>query len=555
MKKFFNYQTIFIAILAIVFLLHLPGLFYNFPLKNTVGDEVTTMGAIFKMLNDHSLRPAYQSFYHLPVAAFAQLPFYVALLLFLKFSGLIMSWAALKQFVILDYGWFLPFARLLAALFAVGDGYLMYRLAARIFNSKKIALLASFLLSFNLMFFQVTHFARVWSLQILLLLLAVYVYYGFFVREHNRPRDYWLVSLATALAFGVHLASALVYLVFLVLYFFKYSLKDFFSWRAGWWSRYHHFIYLQFYIIGWLLLWYYLNPTGFLIYLQQPGIESVSRDWTWGSNLTFYSQVLVSYDWLLVVAAVPGFILLWQKYRTLSLALLSFIIVWIGTIAYAIHSEPRFVIAVVPFLILPASYGLVWLADKLSKPWQRRLWYSGIAAIVIYLPLLWTVNILRPSTLLAARQWIFRNVPANAVILVGNPYLDLPENKAAADYMMNASALTATTERRFISAVDSADLLQPRYFVLATQDLNGAATNFKDQWSKVQYVVVSFWNKAERERVWRNAAGLNLSLLQTYYPLLPVSDITDIANNMLRPYWTLNKIKMTGPFVEIYRVN
>ncbi len=553
--RYLNYQTALAAILVVAFLLHLPGLFYSFPLKNTVGDEVTTMGAIFKMMNDQSLRPDYQSFYHLPVTAYAQLPFYAALVLFLKFSGLFADFTELKKFVILDYGYFLPFARLLTALFAAAAGYLMYKLANRIFSNKTVAVLASFLLSFNLMFFQVTHFARAWALQILLLLLAVYVYHYFFTKDEPQAKDYFLVSAVTALALGVHLASALVYLVFLILYFYKYSLKDFVSFRSGWWNRYRQFIYLQLYLVVWLALWYYLNPSGFLIYLQQPGIESVSRDWTLGSNLIFYAKILFSYDVLLAVAAIPALVLFYKRYPALCLGFIAFILAWVISIAYAIHSEPRFITATIPFIILPVSYFFVWLADKFISSWQRLLWYAVIIAVVLYLPLFWTKDILKPNTLLLARQWILKNVPADAVILSSNPYLDLPENKAAALYLRLLSPKKDTVERRFISTADPINLPSPRYFVITAQGLGGLADNFPDILPDVRYAVVSFWNNEEREIVRQNSSQLKMKLLQTYYPWPAPADLTDIANNMINPYTTLGKIQATGPFVEIYKVN
>ena len=552
--KYINYHTALIAILAIAFLLHLPGLFYSFPLKNTVGDEVTTMGAIFKMMNDQSLRPNYQSFYHLPVTAYAQLPFYAALGLFLKFSGLFADFTELKKFVILDYGYFLPFARLITALFATAAGYLMYKLANRIFVNKKVAILASFLLSFNLMFFQVTHFARAWALQILLLLTAVYVYYVFFTKDKPQAKDYFFISLVTALALGVHLASALIYLVFLILYFYKYNLRDFISFGRGWWNRYRQFIYLQFYLVVWLGFWYYLNPTGFLIYLQQPGIESVNRDWTLWSNIAFYGKVLFNYDALLAVAAMPASILFYKKYPALCLGFIAFILAWVISISYSIHSEPRFIIATIPFLILPVSYFLVWLADRLAKSWQRLLWYLVVIVIIMYLPLVWTKNILKPNTLLLARQWIFNNVPADTVILSGNPYLDLPENKAAALYLKGLSPKKDTVERRFIIAADQIDLPQPRYFVVTAQGFGGI-DSFKDILPDFQYAVISFWNNEERAVFRRNAAVLNMNLLQAYYPLPAPADAADIANNMLHPYADLRQVEKTGPFVEIYKVN
>ena len=70
-------QWVLAIILIAAFLLHVPGLFYGIPMKNNVGDEVTIMSTIFKMFDDHTLRPDYASFYHLPMTVYLQIPFYI----------------------------------------------------------------------------------------------------------------------------------------------------------------------------------------------------------------------------------------------------------------------------------------------------------------------------------------------------------------------------------------------------------------------------------------------------------------------------------------------
>src|SRR3989338_2757743 len=97
-------QWVLAIILIAAFLLHVPGLFYGIPMKNNVGDEVTIMSTIFKMFDDHTLRPDYASFYHLPMTVYLQIPFYLILVLFLLGSGIFPDIESLKNFVMLDYG-------------------------------------------------------------------------------------------------------------------------------------------------------------------------------------------------------------------------------------------------------------------------------------------------------------------------------------------------------------------------------------------------------------------------------------------------------------------
>ena len=93
-----------VIILCFFIALTVTGIFYNYPLSNTVADETVLLAAALKMIADPSLRPDYPTMYHMPVGAYMYLPFFVILLAFLRLSGLFTSMEALKEFGILHYG-------------------------------------------------------------------------------------------------------------------------------------------------------------------------------------------------------------------------------------------------------------------------------------------------------------------------------------------------------------------------------------------------------------------------------------------------------------------
>ena len=545
-------NAVLVLILMSSFLLHLPALFYAFPLKNAIGDEVTTMSTIFKMLSDHTLRPAYFSFYHLPVTVFAQLPFYILFLFFLLFSGAFPSIAVLKSFTILNYGAFLPFARFITALFAVVVGYMVYRVARKLFRSEAVGVVAAFLLSFNFLFFQTTHFARAWALQIFLILLALFSYLCFFEKPEPTTKDYFFVGLTTILATGVHIPAVFVYLVFLMLYAVReWEHRDS---RSSVWNRSRYFVYLQIFILAGFAFLYWLNPSGWLIYYHQSGVEKadVLRDWNLWTNLVFYAKVLFSYDTLLAVFAIPSFVFFWKKNCAMCLSFLLFIAVYIGTLSFLVHSEPRFILPVVPFLVLPVAAFLVWCFEKITSAGvQRSLAGVGIAA-VLFLPILWCVKITGENTLLLARQFIF-SLPEGTAIVSTNPYLDLPENKDAAAAMRARKKNYDTVERRFIVDAKPQDLPSPRYFVITNGSLLGAdpvGSALREK--KFQYALISFWGAAEGEKL-RALLPKSASRIRTFYPtdkIFPA--LTDIANNIENPISTLFDVQRTGPYIEVY---
>jgi hypothetical protein len=130
-----------VCILGGFLLLSSTGLFYNFGLATTVNDETPPFVAALKMIADHSLRPAYPTFYYLPVAAYAELPFAVLALIHTWFA---VGTHAIREFVILDFAQLLPFARLASMCYGALALVVFYNIARRVFIEKRTVLLAVF---------------------------------------------------------------------------------------------------------------------------------------------------------------------------------------------------------------------------------------------------------------------------------------------------------------------------------------------------------------------------------------------------------------------------
>ncbi|HEY4511359.1 MAG TPA: phospholipid carrier-dependent glycosyltransferase [Candidatus Paceibacterota bacterium] len=538
-------QWVLAIILIAAFLLHVPGLFYGIPMKNNVGDEVTIMSTIFKMFDDHTLRPDYASFYHLPMTVYLQIPFYLILVLFLLGSGIFPDIESLKNFVMLDYGILLPFARLIAALFATLAGFLIYRVMKKIGGSEKAALLASFLLSFNLMFFQVTHFGRAWSLQIALLLIALMAYLSWNEKEDPKRRDYAWVALTSFLTYGVHLVGGFVYAVFVV--FFLSKIRRFKE--HGQLKRHlQYFTATTVSLVLVLLVYYILHPAGVLVYLTQPSVERAA-----GAvegflyNLKYYAWIFSTYDTLLAVLSIPAFVYLYKRKKEIALGLFAYIAVHILSIAYAVHSEPRFIVSTMPFLVIPTAFFIVAVFDMVQNQYIRRTLYSTLVLFILLLPLAWTRAIILPNTLLSARSLVMNTLPADTSLITNNFYIDIPENKKAAAYAAEKSVIADTTERRAIVSLPEELLGKPRYFARIDGKLGAIA----DKSLSFKYAVISFWNEEEAQAL-KMKLPVSAKLIRSLYPTEKVRSLTDIANNMHSPFQTLLNIRMTGPYVEIY---
>jgi hypothetical protein len=548
-------RLILTIILLATLILHLPGSFYGFPLRNTYGDEITIMGTIFKMLNDHTLRPDYPSFYHLPILIYIQLPFYIVFLLSLRLSGLFSSLADLKDFVLSNYSYFLPFARMLSAIFAAVSVWLIYRLSKKIFKNERAALLAGFLLAFNFMFFQVTHSARAWPSQVMMLLIAAYVYFWFFEKDKPTLKDYILVGVVSGLSAGFHLVGIFIFVVFLTLFWVKDGGGIFRLNSPGYWQKYRRFFLLPVIILSFIGLYYCLHPYGVLLYLTQSGVEKTEQglEWSFLGNFWFYTKIFFNYETLLAILFVPSLIWLWRRQKTAMLALMSFPVVLAGSIAYAVHAEPRFIIATMPFVILPVAYFAEVMISRLKSRWGRLLIYGAVGAAVLYLPLLWASKMMGENTLTLTYRWFSNTVPANSRVVNNNFYFNLPENKEAAQAMRLTKSNWDTVERKFVSQADNFKLAQPRFFFITARRWEYLDSYEIEKPIKFDYLILSFWDrKGQAEAM--EAFPVSKTLVQKFYPTPAVVDLTDVGNNVLRPFWTLGQVQMTGPYVEIYKL-
>src|SRR3989344_6206268 len=219
-KNFFSASVVekygIVFILAGFFVFAIVGIFFSFSIPQAIGDETVIMAATLKMIAEHSLRPDYPTNYHMPLGTYLYLPFFLALLVFLRLSGLFGSSEELIRFGTLDYAKLLPMARFISALLGVASIYIVYRICQKLFKIPFISLVASFLLATNMMFLYLAHAGRVWMQQIFIILLAFYFIVELFERAEPRWKDYGIAAFFTGISFGTHFIGILVYLPLIV---------------------------------------------------------------------------------------------------------------------------------------------------------------------------------------------------------------------------------------------------------------------------------------------------------------------------------------------------
>ncbi len=554
MKSFLKQNFILIAIIFTYFFMGLAGLFYAWGLPYAVGDETAILSAGLKMINDFSLRPAYPSFYYFPLNAYVYLPVIAVYLLVL---ALFMPLSQIKAFVILDFYKFLPAVRVYTLLLGMVAIILVYDIAQKLFNKKRISLFAAFLTAFSLLFVQVSHFARVWVLQVVLILAV----FNFFVRLYKKGyicrKDYLILSFLLALSITAHGVGFIVYIPFLVLlaviYKSKFIKETIFN---------INFWFLNIFLILSVFLTIFLNPYAFsnyFNYYSQIGSErliqaGVNPDWRQG--LYYFSSVMLQHDPVLFILGAIGLILIYLKCKKNFYLIFSFIFgyyLFAGILASGGHAEPRYVMPLVPFFSLLAGYSLDWIFLKFKNKKVGWIIIACLLSFIFFWAALLSYKTLQPTTRFMARDWIYQNIPSGSSIINLDQYLTLNIDKETAQMHKNSTPRFFLKKDEFLLALDDQDLPAPNYFILTPAHFSSEIP--QDLLEKTyDYVIISGASIDEiYEKINHFEPFEKYDLVEVvHFPQVYLQPDIDLAGNMIFPYPKLLQVKNSGPFIFIY---
>lgn len=540
----------------------ITGIFYNYPLPNTVADETVLMAATLKMIAESSLRPDYPTNYHMPFGTYMYLPFFIILLVFLRFSGLFTSIEALKEFGILHYGKLLPMARFISMLLGVVSVYLLYLICEKLFSNKFISLTASFLFATNLMFVELSHFSRVWLPQIFVILLTFYFILCFYEKEQVKFRDYLKIAFLTGISFGTHFIGILIYLPFLTAHYLKNKekqFKDIFIKNKNLWLS--HLV-----VIAMILFVYYLNPYGFMNYVGQSikagtavagdvaGKSGAIDFWT---SATVYGKTLFETGPALTIIFILSLIPLFLRKRNLFFILNSFILgyyIVIGPMVGSNSIKEHYIVPVIPFMAIISAFGvnLFYKSDFFSRKIKVFL-LAALFLFSLYLPILWDYRAIQPSTLVLAQEWIHNNLPQGAKI-VNFSAVPINENRESMEDVKNYAPDFLLRSQNYLLSVSDDEYPKSNYYVLMMSNYReGVPAEVLSK--SFDYLVASWWNQAHYARFMRDAGQFNLkeeNLIKIFPDGAASSTFSMDLEIWRHPFYNLRKLNHIGPVVAIY---
>lgn len=560
-------------IMILFFLTGLTGIFVDYPL-NTGGDESVLTAAAVKMISDRTLRPNYLTFYHVPLAVYFYLPPFILFFIFLRLSGAFTSLDSLKEFGLVNFYNFLPFARLLTVLMGLASIYILFRIAQKLFNNKAISLAAAFFLSFSFMFMQLAHLARVWLPQTLTVLIAFYFIIILYQSQRDKFKNYLLVALSLGLAFGTHVVGIMVYAPFLLVHYLRNKakkIKEIFLIDKYFWLA-------NVAIIICYLSIFYLNPYGFKNYINRQGkiwpsfnlmLESgavASSGGAAGSlffkvidffrEFGYYAVVLIEYDPILILFFIMGVFALFFKEREKFYLIISFILTYYFGITL-VGLVPYYILPIIPFLALVAGYGLYNLYKKIKTRINQPVALAIIFFVLIlnFTPLmLWNYRLIQPGARLAARDWVYKNISAGSSIINFDTLLELNENKDSLADIKRLAGNFYTKKREYLLSGPAGEYAWPSYYVVYFDYFKDWPKELLNK--KYDYLIISWKNKEELKTMLNQAKSLKLkaSLLKRFPASAKENDDYKDWRDMPKPLYTIMKDNIRGPIVDIYKL-
>ena len=308
--------------------------------------------------------------------------------------------------------------RFTTVLYGLGTVILVYVIGQRMY-SRKVGLLASLFLAFTLLHVRYSRLIRPdvpMTFFITLSFLCIYLIY-----ERGKIRDYILATLFTGFSIATKYTGALLIVPVFLTHFFR-GLKE----RKSLFSIFFNkkVLLIVLFIVGGFFI---ATPYGFVNYRY---LFSTMRGMLRGLNqATANNQGEIS-SWLyyiidalnkgmgqpLQIFSLAAVIFAIFRHRKRDILLISFPLTYYLVMGAFLRHFDRYILPVVPFLVIAAAMFLVEMASKISHLKARQnLAILGLTLAVILFPAVRVIRYVdlmtQQGTGLQAKEWIEDNIP------------------------------------------------------------------------------------------------------------------------------------------------
>lgn len=557
-------------ILTVAFLLRLASFGFGFPIE-VYGDELSNTIIAFKVLASKSIFIPYDSGAFLPpLLSYILVPIFAAIGGLGIFFDIFKNLPDFMGFVILSREWFLTPARIVSAIFGTATVYFLYLFAEKMFN-RKIALLSAFLLAVDFLHIHNSQIGHIWvPLTFFIVALA---YFSYRLSLNGERKWYWLSVLSVGLGYAIGQIPIVYYPVFLLVHYYhiKKTSKKFFNKYfiesavvifglvavfsiLNFYSFYKHFydVVLAFSKLFGLEIWSSTNHP----WVRKSMVEHYSFFGNWAIALKniFYTNPIVS------ITAPFAFFVLLKKFKFGDLRNIFLIYVPFGYLLLSVllyyNFHYRYVLPVVPFLVVSVSYFVFFLRDKITLLNKKNILFISLIVIIVAYSIvssaLYSLKFLRPYTVVQGIDWSYANIPQGARIVSG---IYFNTNKEGIKFGEKYNKYSwVDTRKKYLLELNEQEYPKPNYFAINPNitDVYGLPEEEK----KADYFFITFYNKEkeiEQLKAINEFAGQK-ELIAKFYPKEEKTNIKNLLG--FETQWvglSVFKIKNLGPYVEIYK--
>ncbi|OGZ12547.1 MAG: hypothetical protein A2942_00340 [Candidatus Lloydbacteria bacterium RIFCSPLOWO2_01_FULL_50_20] len=387
-------------------------------------------------------------------------------------------------------------------------------------------------------------------------------------------------AVGIALSFGINTIGALVYVPFVIAHALQHKGESF----VRRFFMHRDFLLAHALLLGFVFLFYYLNPYGYENYLgyvkrffslaaTPSGLDQIVS----GENtlycgslglmtaLTYYVQILIEYELPMVILSLLGLVFWWRKVvekRNQAIILGSFAFAYFfGITAITVLGinpcQARYILPVVPILALLSAATLTCAREVVGKRLSVALLIITLLA-ALYGPIMFDARLMLPSTQLMTREWIFANIPDGARVVTLDETLDLPENKATLHDIQTYAPYFMTKKREYLLTASPLPDVGQHYYVFTPAYFRGDIPG-KLVGERYDYLIVSWWDPAERRRLLGEIEQLGLPGTMERIARFPdtATDETEslpLPDEMRDPLFKLPSLAQNGPVIDVYRI-
>ena len=563
-------KIVLILILAFAFLFRFTGVNHGLP-QDLFGDELVHVNAAFNLLEQRTLRANFDFLYLPPLLSYILAPIfglYGALgILFGKFQSIL----EYKNFVLLNWGYFLIFPRIIAVIFGTATIYFLFLLAKKLFNVK-LAYAATIFLTFDYLHFHESSHGQFWALATFFIVAGAYFIYQLY--QSGEKKYYFWSALIIGLGFGVGYVPIILLPWFLAAHFLnKKSRKK--NFRQNLLAK--KIIFSTLLIVVLVSFFIFSNPyhgfyrqfgraftiiLDFFNYKTEFSMESLGK-LSYKTNIFGNLKNVIIFLWnnsfLLFITTILGvFILLQRKKIDFKNCLIIGVplICLLGLSSGFSNLYDRYILPAIPFLIIISIYFFYYLADKIfqSVRYKNLIFILFIALMIgysAYMSILYAQKLQRPNTRIQAIHWIYQNIPTGSRIILDISRFWLNENKESIEFLKENNPRWFNVRRKYLLTLDESQYPKPNYFIYNLTYLNLEKLDFEK--IKADYYIHLIRGDQKIEQI--GSSMLNKELIAKFYPKEKFDDTRSPIGSPLREtFATLKAIDYLGPYVEIYKL-